>query len=399
MKDGLAIVLGTDNNSYSVARSYYERYGEKMVVCGSAVLVPFKHSKIAKVYTKDGFYQDNDVFVNLLNEVYKKEAKVGDKVIFFVPTEGYLFHLYQNLDKLDFEYVLPYPEQNLAEQVANKSRFYPLMEDIGISVPKTVSVNPENFQTVLSEFDANRKLFLKADDYYVFQTSDVEDPQKGYHAANVQEAQDILNKVYPTYAGLFIVQQYIEGGDASEYSIMGYRATDGSISMVQAHALLSDRRPKWIGNHLVMVDSDREDLFTMATKIVESTDYYGHFNFDFKVDEITEVPYALELNPRLGRSFIYANLGGINFIELAIEDLIHGNVIQKYQEKPFVWLNISRAEALRHLSEEDKTKIDEKERLENTGHSLFYEKDAGFLRMKGLTSYLANWDKGIFPTE
>ena len=91
-------------------------------------------------------------------------------------------------------------------------------------------------------------------------------------------------------------------------------------------------------------------------------------------------------------------MGGINFIELAIEDLIHGNVIQKYQEKPFVWLNISRAEALRHLSEEDKTKIDEKERLENTGHSLFYENDAGFLRMKGLTSYLANWDKGIFPT-
>ncbi len=396
MKNGLAIVLGTDNNSYSVARSYYERYGEKIVVCGSAVLIPFKHSRIAKIYTTEGFSADDEIFVKHLNEVYKKEAKVGDKVIFFVPTEGYLFQLYRNLEKLDFECLLPYPNKSLADQVANKSRFYPLMEEIGIQVPKTVNASPDNYLSALDPFEENQKLFLKADDYVDFQHSKVENPQKGYHAASKKEAQDILNQIYQSYQGLIIVQQYIEGGADSEYSIMGYRASDRTISIAQARALLSDRRPKWIGNHLVLIDSHRKDLFEYSKRIVQETDYHGFFNFDFKIDDKTGEVFALECNPRLGRSFIYANLGGINFIELAIEDLLYGNIIQGQQQKPFVWLAVSRKAAYQHLNEKDKAQIDQKERRENTDNSLIYGKDAGFLRMRGLSSYLTDLDKRTF---
>ena len=76
-----ALILGTDSNSYSVARSFYEAFSKKAIVAGSAVLVPFVDSKIADINTKKNFSTDDDVFVKLLNKIGKKHK--DEKLVFF----------------------------------------------------------------------------------------------------------------------------------------------------------------------------------------------------------------------------------------------------------------------------------------------------------------------------
>ena len=57
---------------------------------------------------------------------------------------------------------------------------------------------------------------------------------------NKNETLAILEEIYKSnYTGSIIVQDYIHGGQGTEYSLNGYRAHDGKVSMVLARNLLS----------------------------------------------------------------------------------------------------------------------------------------------------------------
>ena len=398
MNEFIPIILGTDNNSYSAASSYFDAYHEQAIVCGSAVLRPFVHSKIAKIYTESDFSKDPEIFVSLLNKVYKEEAKASEKVIFFVPNEDYLFMIYENLDKLQFECVLPYPGHQRARSFHNKSQFYELMESIDIRIPRTWVADPTNKDNLLAHFPDESALFLKADDYAAFLNSNLEDPHKGYYVENRQEGQAVLDEIYRSnYTGAIIVQEFIHGQEGTEYSIMGYRSPSGKVTMSQARALLSDLRPQWVGNHLVLVDSNREDLFLIAEEIMTKLDYRGFYNFDFKIDSRTGEIFVLECNPRLGRSFIYSNFGGINFIELAIEDLIYHRDLDQKQVHPFAWLVVSEKLTREKINPDFLPILDDEERRKHIGNSLVYEADMNLQRRISLMRYFSSLDKSTFP--
>ncbi|NLC89438.1 MAG: carboxylate--amine ligase, partial [Clostridiaceae bacterium] len=70
MEDFLTIILGTDAASYTLARNIYDAYGQKPVVCGAAILIPFYNSSIAEIRVAEKFNSDPDVFVSLLNQLY-----------------------------------------------------------------------------------------------------------------------------------------------------------------------------------------------------------------------------------------------------------------------------------------------------------------------------------------
>ena len=113
-----AVILGTDHNSYSVARSFYEAFSKKPLVIGAAVLVPFYKSKIADVYTTKGFSSDEEIFANFINEVIEKRDE--DEFVFFVPTERYVEILLKNQAKFNFTYHIPYPNYEWAEKLLKK---------------------------------------------------------------------------------------------------------------------------------------------------------------------------------------------------------------------------------------------------------------------------------------
>ena len=386
-----AIILGTDHNSYSVARSFNEAFDKKPIVAGSAVLVPFYKSKIADIYTEKNFSSDDGVFVQTLNKIAK--ARPEEDFIFFAPTEHYVDLLVRNAKDFDFSYHIPYPDPEEAAKLLMKSEFYKILEKIGIAYPRTFLADRENFK----DLDLDGELFLKADEYDDFIGSDIKIKQKGYHVKDRAEAIRILENIYDSdYQGHVIVQEFIYGGQGTEYSLNGYRSKDGKVSMVLARNLLSDMRPMWVGNHLVQVDHDDSQMYAIAEKIVASLDYQGLFNFDFKKDAKSGKVYTLEMNIRQGRTFYYSTLAGVNLIKIATEDMILGKSVSERTKRPFMLTAINKNVARDHVDPSLLEEFDDKKRNENSAIHIINSVDDGIMRNLRVKDALKRQEKDLY---
>lgn len=386
-----ALILGTDHNSYSVARSFNEAFDKKPIVAGSAVLVPFYKSKIADIYTEKNFSSDDGVFVQTLNKIAKSRPE--EDFIFFAPTESYVDLLVRNAKDFDFSFHIPYPEKDMAEKLLMKSEFYKILEEIGLSYPRTFLADRENFK----DLNLDGELFLKADEYDDFIGSDIKIKQKGYHVKDKAEAIRILENIYDSdYQGHVIVQEFIYGGQGTEYSLNGYRSKDGKVSMVLARNLLSDMRPMWVGNHLVQVDHDDSEMYAIADKIVASLDYQGLFNFDFKKDAKSGKVYTLEMNIRQGRTFYYSTLAGVNLIKIATEDMILGKSVSERTKRPFMLTAINKNVARDHVDPSLLEEFDDKKRNENSAIHIINSVDDGIMRNLRVKDALKRQEKDLY---
>ena len=386
-----AIILGTDHNSYSVARSFNEAFDKKPIVAGSAVLVPFYKSKIADIYTEKNFSSDDGVFVQTLNKIAK--ARPEEDFIFFAPTEHYVDLLVRNAKDFDFSFHIPYPDSEEAAKLLMKSEFYKILEKIGIAYPRTFLADRENFK----DLNLDGELFLKADEYDDFIGSDIKIKQKGYHVKDKAEAIRILENIYDSdYQGHVIVQEFIYGGQGTEYSLNGYRSKDGKVSMVLARNLLSDMRPMWVGNHLVQVDHDDREMYAIAEKIVASLDYQGLFNFDFKKDAKSGKVYTLEMNIRQGRTFYYSTLAGVNLIKIATEDMILGKSVSERTKRPFMLTAINKNVARDHVDPSLLEEFDDKKRNENSAIHIINSVDDGIMRNLRVKDALKRQEKDLY---
>ena len=386
-----AIILGTDHNSYSVARSFYEAFGKKPIVAGSAVLVPFYKSKIAEIYTEKNFSSDDEVFVKTLNALVEKRPE--DDFIFFAPTEHYVDLLVRNAKDFDFSYHIPYPEPEWAEKLLKKSEFYKILEDIGVPYPKTFIADRENYKNL----DLDGEIFLKADEYDDFIASDIKIKQKGYHVGDKAEAIEILENIYDSnYQGHVITQDFIYGGQGTEYSLNGYRSKDGKVSMVLARNLLSDMRPMWVGNHLVQVDHEDREMYEIAEKIANHLSYEGLFNLDFKKDSKSGRVYTLEMNIRQGRTFYYSTLAGVNLIKIATEDMILDKSVTERTKKPFMLTAINKNVARDHVDPSLLDEFDDEKRNENSAIHIINKEDDGIMRTMRVKDALRRQEKELY---
>lgn len=386
-----AIILGTDHNSYSVARSFYEAFDKKPIVAGSAVLVPFYKTKIADVYTEKNFSVDDKIFIDTLNKIAK--ARPEEDFIFFAPTEHYVDLLVRNAKDFDFSYHIPYPNPDMASKLLKKSEFYKILEEIGVSYPKSYVADRENYKNL----NLDGELFLKADEYDDFIASDIKIKQKGYHAKDRAEAIKILDNIYDSdYQGHVIVQVFIHGGQGTEYSLNGYRSKDGKVSMVLARNLLSDMRPMWVGNHLVQVDHEDSEMYAIAEKITNSLSYEGLFNFDFKKDSKSGKVYTLEMNIRQGRTFYYSTLAGVNLIKIATEDMILGKSVSERTKRAFMLTAINKDVARNHVDPSLLGEFDDKKRNENSAIHIINSDDDGIMRNLRVKDALRRQEKELY---
>ena len=386
-----AIILGTDHNSYSVARSFYEAFDKKTIVAGSAVLVPFYKTRIADVYTEKNFSTDDKIFIDTLNKI--AEARPEEDFIFFAPTEHYVDLLVRNAKDFDFSYHIPYPNPDMASKLLKKSEFYKILEEIGVSYPKSYVADRENYKNL----NLDGELFLKADEYDDFIASDIKIKQKGYHAKDRAEAIKILDNIYDSdYQGHVIVQVFIHGGQGTEYSLNGYRSKDGKVSMVLARNLLSDMRPMWVGNHLVQVDHEDSEMYAIAEKITNSLSYEGLFNFDFKKDSKSGKVYTLEMNIRQGRTFYYSTLAGVNLIKIATEDMVLGKSVSERTKRAFMLTAINKDVARNHVDPSLLGEFDDKRRNENSAIHIINSDDDGIMRNLRVKDALRRQEKELY---
>ena len=317
MEEFLPIVLGSDLNTYSIAREIYEAYEIKPVVATSMILLPCIDSQIINIYKKENFSKDSEVFKEVLDRNYKD---------------------------------LSYPNE----------------------------------------------VFIKPDNDVFYKSLDFEGQQKGYHSKSIDETIKILERIFNAgYDYNILVQEFVVGGDGSEYTIEGYRS-ENTISMAMSKNILLDKRVEWIGNFVAKVDSEEKILFDYARDIVKTLGVYGLFNIDFKKDTRTGKFYAFEINLRQGRSHYFATLNGVNTSKLAIEDKIFGREEEIIGDKSFRYYNLDLAQTIDNLEDGLRDEFEKNKRKNNSTNPLVYEKDWNLRRKIKINKYLNKLSKETF---
>lgn len=388
-----ALILGTDDNSYSVARSFYEAFGQKAVSVGAGRLTPYKYTKISDLSFKKGFSSNDDLFVEMLNEEAKKYPDT--KFVIYVPNEIYMTRLSKNIDRLDFDFKAAYPLGEIYDKLFYKSNFYEFLEKIGVRYPKTQVISKDNIDSL----SLDGPLFMKPDNFEELYGLDFENKKKGYELKSKDEAIKALNDIYKAgYTSDMIVQEFINGGDGSEYSINGYRSSKKDTSMVLARNLLSDKRPLMVGNHLIQVDHYDEKMYEIGKYIVDKLDYVGLFNFDFKVDSKTGEIFVLEMNQRQGRTFYYSTLAGVNLIELSIKDMVFGQSEIFKAKNHFRLIKLSEKFLEKHINPNLLDEFVKKERVNNTANPNIMKEDDSVRRKLAVSKLIHDLEKDIGPS-
>lgn len=391
MQAFLPIVLGSDLNTYSIVREIHEEYGIKPVVATSMILLPCIESEIIKFYYKKNFSKDPKIFKEVLDQIYYDHKDSHEKFIIFAPDDVMRTYLLTNVSKLDFDPILPYAPMEVIKSLATKNDFYEKIKDLDLA-PQTFIANKANYK----ELSYPEEVFIKPDNDVFYKSLDFPGQQKGYHSKSKEDTLEILARIFDGgYTYNVLVQEFVHGGDGSEYSVEGYRSKN-TISMAMSQNILLDKRVEWIGNYVAKIDSDEKILFDYGKQIVETLGVYGLFNLDFKKDSKTGKFYAFEINLRQGRSHYFASLNGVNTSKLAINDRIFAKEEEVVGNKSFSYYNLDLEETIENLDPQFRKEFEKEERKKNLQNPLIYEKDFNQKRKERITSYLDRLSKETF---
>ncbi|MDU1864152.1 MULTISPECIES: carboxylate--amine ligase [Anaerococcus] len=391
MEEFLPIVLGSDLNTYSIAREIYEAYEIKPVVATSMILLPCIDSQIINIYKKENFSKDSEVFKEVLDRIYEENKDTYKNFIIFAPDDVMRTYALKNIDKLDFNPIMPYASIEVIKDLSTKNDFYKKIKELGLA-PKTFIASKENYK----DLSYPNEVFIKPDNDVFYKSLDFEGQQKGYHSKSIDETIKILERIFNAgYDYNILVQEFVVGGDGSEYTIEGYRS-ENTISMAMSKNILLDKRVEWIGNFVAKVDSDEKILFDYARDIVKILGVYGLFNIDFKKDIRTGKFYSFEINLRQGRSHYFATLNGVNTSKLAIEDKIFGREEEIIGDKSFRYYNLDLAQTIDNLEDGLRDEFEKNKRKNNSTNPLVYEKDWNLRRKIKINKYLNKLSKETF---
>lgn len=391
MNKFLPIILGSDLNTYSIAREIHEAYDINPVVATSTILLPCVDSKIIKFYKKTNFSKDPEVFKEVLDDIYEDYKSDYENFIIFAPDDVMRTFALKNIENLNFKPLMPYADIEVIRGLSTKNDFYDKISDLDLA-PKTFIANNKNYMNL----DFPEEVFIKPDNDVFYKTLDFEGWQKGYHSKSIKQTQEILANIFNNgYNYNVLVQEFVAGGDGTEYTIEGYRSKS-TISMAISRNILLDKRVEWIGNFVAKIDSDEKILFDYARKIVETLGVFGLFNIDFKKDTKTGKFYAFEINLRQGRSHYFASLNGVNTSKLAIEDLIFDKQEEIIGDKKFRYYNLDLGQTIDNLDPEFREDFENEERKANSANPLVYKKDLNFKRRLKMKKYLDKLSKETF---
>ena len=133
-KEFMGVLLGSDINTYSMARAFHEQYGIKTAVFGKFYTGPSYQSKITEFYADPNIDQKK-TFLKALNDFAKKHPK--KKLILLGCGDNYVRQIIENKKELSKSYIVPYIDRPLMENLIKKEKFYEMCEKYQIPYPKT----------------------------------------------------------------------------------------------------------------------------------------------------------------------------------------------------------------------------------------------------------------------
>ncbi|ETA75122.1 carboxylate--amine ligase [Ligilactobacillus equi] len=373
------VLLGTDFNCYGMARSFHEAYGVKSVAFGVQAMATTRYSNLVDVNVIPNFTTD-EVFIKTLRD-YAKTFEEDKTYVLVSCGDGYSELISKYIDELKQHYVCNYIGEKLFNRLGNKESFYEVCEKYGLPYPKTKIITKEMVADATKiELPFDFPVALKPSNSIEWLSIHFEGRKKAYILDTRQEFDELLPKIYKAgYTDKLICQDFIPGDDSNMRVVNAYVGLNHKVRMLAlGHPLLEDPSPSSVGNYMVILPEQNQQIFDNIQKFLESIDYVGFADFDLKYDERDGIFKVFEINIRQGRSSYYCTLNGCNLAQILVEDQVYHTKQDEilYGEVERVWLGAPEKIFYEYAKDNEyKEKAIQLLRQGKKGTTAFYKKD------------------------
>ena len=381
-KEFMSVLLGSDINTYSMARAFHEEYRIKTRVMGKFFTGPSYRSIIVDFYA-DPKMDQREVFIEAANK-FANEHK-DKKIILLGCGDNYVRQIIECRDELADNYIIPYISQELMERLIKKEEFYKMCDKYGILYPKTFIYTKDMNLNYSLDFDF--PVILKPSNSVDYFAHEFETQHKVYKIEDIEELNRVIKQIYDAgYSDNLIIQEFIPGDDTYMRVMTGYSNRQGKVElMCLGHTMLEEHTPHGVGNHAVVMTEYNPELANLLKKFLEDIHYTGFFNFDIKYSEKDNTFRVFEINVRQGRSNYYVTGAGYNLAKYIVEDYIYNKEHEyKIVDNVNLWTVIPIGIAYKYVGEKYVKEIKKLKKEGKFVNPLFYKGDNKLLRTAAL---------------
>lgn len=373
-KQFIPVLLGSDINTYSMARAFHQEYRVKSKVIGKYHTGPSCNSKIIDFMANQNIDRQ-DTFLEIVNRVANKNK---DKKIFLLGCgDNYVSLVSQNKNNFEPNIIAPYIDYSLMEQLIKKENFYKMCEQYNIDYPNTFIHKKEIGLDFKLDFEA--PFILKPSNSVEYWEHPYEGQKKVYKLKTRDELNEVIEQIYNSgYTDSLIIQDFIPGDDSYMRVLTSYSGKDNKVKlMALGHVLLEEHTPHGLGNHAVIINEFNKDLMYKLQKFLEKIKYTGFSNFDIKYDQRDKKFKVFEINLRQGRSNFYVTGAGFNLAKCLVDDYIENEKMHLIMaNNKNLWLVIPKQVAFKYIKDEEaKKEMHELIKAKKYVNPLFYKGD------------------------
>jgi len=378
----LPVIIGTDLNAYTMASSFYERYGVKSVLIGK---IPMRFTEgstlIQRIHYNDNL-ADPTVFKRVLADTAKLYSNTYDHLLLIGTNDIYVNLIIDHQDFLSDYYLHNYISPDLRDTLFFKKNFYEFCEQHDIDIPKTTFYNCKHAQPIPTDFTF--PMVVKPSNVVEYQEKGLHAVHKLYFLNNQHELEKAIRDIVDGgYEDELILQEYIPGDDSNMWDAVYYGNQKGKGQLITlAQVLLQERESHLVGAYTALMVRYDKVVMTKLARFLEQAGYTGYANFDIKLDPRDNTLKVFEVNIRQGRSSSYISYLGHHLSEYIVDDLIY------QKEKPLTLLNadflysVLPNFAVKKFVDDEQLKQEIKDLIKRkrTGNPLISKEDKGHKR-------------------
>ncbi|HZK05681.1 MAG TPA: hypothetical protein VFC82_07500 [Actinomycetaceae bacterium] len=315
------IIRGNDVSAYAMARSFHEAYGVTSTAVVSLPRGPINDSSIVTQELLGRNPSDEDV-MQRLSEVAARAREAGSEPVLLVTSDSQVDLAQRHRAWFEERMKLMIPPPDTYARIEDKSLLHGLAAEVGLKAPQEVTIGTGDEWLGLAA-RLTPPYVIKAKVSAEYETVRFPDQRKAYYSPDMEEAKRIVGNARDGgFHGDLLLQELIPGDDTHNYVATLYRDGNGVVTLTSTmRMLLALHRPNRTGTCAIGLVSPYPQISEPVARLVEIADYRGFATVDVKVHSHTGERYLLDVNARIGASNHFVNVGGVNPVEVAWDDL------------------------------------------------------------------------------